>query len=269
LNYLSPKIIHTRSARIFRFALCLLAGILSPALASTWQDPLSGSEEAAAVAVALGDKLNGSDQSSAAITPDLKTNALLNARQAIASTRQEVLETDASEKSATAAIVLGKEILLVELLYQKQKKNGDTQTAKPRIAEVFLFDYATGQTSRYEIDVNTDDVLREQAVASPHLPLNEREQAVAVSMLESDASAFTEISAEYQQHFGQALQDTDNIEMKVSVWQPAAANTSVAASDCRTQRCALISVFTHNNFSFSIEPVVNLMTKTVHTGVIR
>ena len=239
--------------------LCLLL----PGMVSAWQDPLSGSEEAAAVSLALSDKLNNRAEnttgtSGSANTVAIKARPALQARQAIA-----------SADNTSSAITLGREVLLVELLYQKQKKSSASESVQQRIAEVFLFDYASGKTSRYEIDVNTNDVLREQAVASPHLPLNDREQSAAVSMLVNDASAFAAISSEYQRHFGQALQGTDNIDMKVLVWQPPAANTSTAASDCRTQRCALISVFTNNNFSFSVEPVVNLMTQNVYTGVIR
>ena len=244
-------------------ALCLLG----PGIVSAWQDPLSGSEEAAAVSLALSDKPGNAVESADKASPTL------NARQAIQSSEQPLLLDNAAAAGAAAAnnktpITLGKEVLLVELLYQKQKKNV-AQTKQQRIAEVFLFDYETGKTSRYEIDLNTDDVLREQAVASPHLPLNDREQSVAVSLLENDDAAFANLSAEYQKYFGEALQDAANIDMKVFVWQPPAGNTSAAANDCRTQRCAMISLFTRDNFSFSMEPVVNLMTQSVHTGVIR
>ena len=249
-------------------ALCLLG----PGIVSAWQDPLSGSEEAAAVSLALSDKPGNAVESADKVIPTL------NARQAIQSSERPLLLDNAAAADAAAAgaaaadsktpITLGKEVLLVELLYQKRKKNV-AQTTQPRIAEVFLFDYETGKTSRYEIDLNTDDVLREQAVASPHLPLNDREQSVAVSLLENDDAAFANLSAEYQKYFGEVLQDAANIDMKVFVWQPPAGNTSAAASDCRTQRCAMISLFTRDNFSFSMEPVVHLMTQSVHTGVIR
>jgi len=246
--------------------LCLLV----PGIVSAWQDPLSGSEEAAAVSLALTDTLGSLVAENTEKNTDNKIGIAEQVRRVTQSGEPALFDdNDGKAANRSPAISLDKEILLVELLYQKQKKNAATQTVQPRIAEVFMFDYETGKTSRYEIDLNSNVVLRVQAVASPHLPLNDREQSLAVSLLESDAATFSTISTEYEKYYGQALQDTASVDMKVSVWQPPAANTSTAAGNCRTQRCALISVFTHDNFSFSVEPVVNLMTQSVHVGVIR
>jgi len=179
-----------------------------------------------------------------------------------------------SADSRSAPSELGREILLTELVYRKSKKNNNTSvtvdTAKPaRIAEMFVFDYATGVTTRYEIDLSTDTILREDDVESIYLPLNNNEQAMATRLVTSDAKIMSAVDEEYLKQFQQPLAELDDLQMKVSIWVPTSANNSDVATQCRTQRCALISLFTSSNFSLSIEPVVNLKQMTVHGQVLR
>jgi len=133
--------------------LCLLL----PGIASAWQDPLSGAEEAAAVSLALSDSLSNPSEETSEGTTNNKTGITLQARQASQSGQPALFnESDGFSENGLSTVTLDKEILLVELLYQKRKKNVATQTALPRIAEVFMFDYDSGETSRYEIDLDTD-----------------------------------------------------------------------------------------------------------------
>jgi len=235
-----PLKLHT--TKYYAVLVCLaLAGLMHASNSMAWQGPLSASEE---------DRLR---QLSSSLT---KSAAVKNV------------------EARSAVIPLGTEVLLTELVYSKNKKNNNAteavDSAEPaRIAEMFVFDYETGVTTRYEIDLATDTILREDDVESIYLPLNDKEQRIATGLVTSDASVMSVVDNEYLKQFQQPLAELDDLQMKVSIWVPNKTNNSDVATQCRTQRCALVSLYTSSNFSLSVEPVVNLKQMTVHQQVLR
>ena len=61
--------------------------------------------------------------------------------------------------------------------------------------------------------------------------------------------------------------DLADLQTRVSIWVPK-GNTE-AHENCSRERCALISLFTAANYSFSIEPVVNLMSGEIYLDTVR
>lgn len=57
-------------------------------------------------------------------------------------------------------------------------------------------------------------------------------------------------------------------DARVSVWVPGSEERS-ATSGCRLQRCALFSLYTDNEDSLTIEPVVNLVTGKVYVSILQ
>lgn len=235
-----PLKLHT--TKYYAVLVCMaLTGLMHASNSMAWQGPLTASEE---------DRLQQLGSSL---------------------TKSTAVETVQSRSAITP---LGTQVLLTELVYRKKKKNNNApetiDSAEPsRIAEMFVFDYETGATTRYEIDLSTDTIVREDNVDSIYLPLNDNEQTMATRLVTADANIMSAVDAEYLKQFQQPLAELDDLQMKVSIWVPTRANDSDVAAKCRTQRCALVSLFTSSNFSLSIEPVVNLKQMTVHGQVFR
>lgn len=202
----------------------------STSLLAGWQAPLSSEEQAAATSLAL-------DSATAELQPRNST----------------------ADDSASGLPTLENEVLLVELKHTKKNQGA-------RIAEVFVFDYNRGVTELHRINIEDNRVLEVIAIASTHLPLNDREQQLARALASEDDTVEAQLQTEYQRAFGQSLSSIADLDMKVSIWQPQSHQSlsSDIASTCEQQRCALISVFTQDNYSFSLEPVVNLMQGIVY-----
>ncbi len=165
--------------------------------------------------------------------------------------------------------VLGKEVLLVETLYRKKstsKGQSDVNTGNTvtRLAEAFVFDYASGQTTRYLLDVASNRIIDQQAVDSIHLPLNQREQDLAAKLAIDNASVAASVSTEFLREYGKEPQFDIDIETKTFIWQPPPGDKSRLADECRQQRCAWVSLFTSDSLSLSVEPVVNLMQRKIY-----
>ncbi len=213
----------------------------SPLFAS-WQPPLTAAEQRDAAALALGSE-------SGSISANNKTDG--NLQRSAANTEIDITD-------------LQREILLVELKHSKKNSNG-------RIAEVFIFDYPRGATELHRIDVVDNQVTEILPIDSVHLPLNLREQQVATGLLIQNEEVSENLEYEYLKVFGRTLANLDQLDMKVSIWQPLEhqRKSNTVANTCGEERCALVSVFTDDNYSFSLEPVVNLMRGTVHTEALR
>jgi len=162
----------------------------------------------------------------------------------------------------SANIQLGLEILLVELQEVKYR-TADT----PRLAEIFVFDYASGEASIMLVEVESQHVIRSQQINDIHLPLNEREIAAATRLLLDDATLMSSLALEYEKHVGKPLVSLQQLDMKVSIWNPFSSDQYSQA--CSLTRCALVSLFTKNHHNFSVEPIVNLSTGSINFEWVR
>jgi len=153
---------------------------------------------------------------------------------------------------------LGLEVLLVELQEKKSRASDDA-----RIAEVFVYNYASNSAAVQLINVDTRERLGIRQINNIHLPLNNREINLANQLLLNDADFIRELEHEYLARFGQPLKSVSELDMKVSIWDP---NQNHENSVCKQTRCALVSVFTHGHYNFSIEPVVEFQKAAVHLG---
>ena len=221
--------------RIQSTLLILLLGCL-PYVATAWQPPMSAAEMETATRLIT----EAADQQ-----PRAATNTQKNIEP------------------------LGREVLLVETLYRKNSKDSKSRSAstgdaREKIAEAFVFDYATGRTTRYLIDVGATRIVEQQAVNSVHLPLNQREQTLAADLALKDKSVFDAIAAEFVREYGQKPRLDEDIDTKIFIWQPTPGDNSRLARECQQQRCAWVSLFTSDSLSLSIEPIVNLMQQTVY-----
>lgn len=157
---------------------------------------------------------------------------------------------------------LGVQVLFVEA--KEQKKKGSSNGLQ---AEVFLFDYSQTQTSVELVDANTGQLISTTLLDSVQLPLNAVEADFATQLLRDNSNFFDRLAVEYQQQFAQALVDESAIDMKVSVWVP---DTRVyTETPCVVSRCALVSVFTNQQYNFSIEPVVDLVSGKVYLDLLQ
>lgn len=157
---------------------------------------------------------------------------------------------------------LGLEVLLVELQEVKYRATDAT-----RLAEVFVFDYASSTAKVMLVEVESQRVISSRQIYDIHLPLNEREVAVATRLLLDDTTLLSNLALEYEKQVGKPLVSLQQLDMKVSIWNPASGGQY--SQDCSLTRCALVSLFTKNHHNFSVEPVVNLSTGSVNLDWVR
>lgn len=150
------------------------------------------------------------------------------------------------------------EVLFIEL-QEVKFRNAEL----PRLAEVFVFDYAASKASVMLVDVDTQRVVNSRPIKNIHLPLSEREVHVATQLVLNKQELKTELALEYEKQTGKPLVSLQQLDMKVSIWNPG--NDGQYSQDCKLTRCALVSLFTKNHYNFSVEPVVNLSTSSVNT----
>lgn len=157
---------------------------------------------------------------------------------------------------------LGLEVLLVEL---QEAKNRATDA--PRLAEIFLFDYASNTANIMLVEVESQRVIGSHQLNDIHLPLNEREVAAATGLLLDDATLMSNLASEYEKQVGKPLISLQQLDMKVSIWNPGSSERY--PRDCSLTRCALVSLFTENYHNFSVEPIVNLSTGSINLDWVR
>lgn len=225
----------------------LLSMTFSGAVNSEWQAPLSDSE----ITIAL----SGIEQSTTSNGD--KTQAAANITSAFVTSRTQTVELNQSS-------LQNQQVLLIELRELKSRSGQEPH----RVAEVFVYRYDQAETFKHLIDVSSGQLIETKPVASVHLPLNEAEQEFALQRLLKSPLVASRLATEFERQFGKNLPPMHELQTKVSIWQPSRTNSEVA-NTCQLQRCALVSIFTANNYNFSVEPVINLHTGVVETGVLQ
>lgn len=231
----------------------LVAGFaMTGHLFAGWQAPLS-EDEVNLVLSSVSDSADP-DQYSSQRSSGLGTRTLGSSPQ----------PADTLTDQRSHAGLQSRQVLLVELLERKNKN----ARQELRVAEVFVYDYDTTSTHRHLIDASTGVMIETQSVNSVHLPLNTAEQDFALQLIEQHPQLTQLLSAEYTEQFASALPALSELQNKVSIWQPAVSNHPVATT-CQQRRCALVSIFTDNNYNFSVEPVIDLHSGQLYTGVLQ
>lgn len=228
------NLIHSLT-RLFCVALVGLAAFMAPTI-NAWQSALSPTEVSLALEVA-----------------DLSVNG----------TSQDSTDVEERTQDLTSSHPLGIQLLIVELKEQKKAVVGQRQ------AEIFTYNYSTQMAQRHIVDLHQSVLVSVQDINSAHLPLSDAEIDYANLLLWDDP--------EFQQRVSQELLDLQldpssilisQTDARVSVWVPGSVEQS-AASGCRLQRCTLFSLYTDNEDSLTIEPVVNLVTGKVYVSILQ
>ena len=167
-----------------------------------------------------------------------------------------------SSADLKTGFTLDVEVLMVEL---QEKKSREPNA--PRLAEVFIYDYSTNRASRQLIDTVSHELVSTHPITNIHLPLNQRERALAVQILLSNDDLLSELTNEYVEQFGQPLATLAQLDMKVSIWEPGVSD--IDTGNCKQTRCALVSVFTQEHYNFSVEPVVELQNAIVYLDLVQ
>jgi hypothetical protein len=196
---------------------------------SGWQDPPNANDRASAVAIALSDLASDSNR------PGLATRSTLSSHP------------------------LGVQVLLAELREQK-----NPSTSQP--IEVFLFDYATGKTVLKLVDLEQQHILSSTDIETTHLPLTDAEIQYAESLMQTHNALAERVQGELTAIQNEIVVGLSELEARISVFVPHQSRTD--ESVCDRQRCALVSLFTEDDFSLSVEPVVNLSSGKVYLDLL-
>ena len=216
---------------------------------ASWQDPLNvGEIETTAATVLSRYSTGATDQST---TSSLQDGDSIGTRR--------IYSASGTQHP------LGVQVLSIEL---KEQKHVTDQSS--RLAEVFLFNYPRAVTELHLVDVESSEVLSTRDIDSVHLPLSDAEISYTRKLIWSDAEFRERIQREFQSlnaleaSAGVPVESAD-LQTRVSVWVPIRRQ----AHQCMRNRCALISLFTQDNHSFSIEPVIDLMSGEIYLDLVQ
>ena len=228
---------------------CCLA--LTPQLQAAWQTPLNA-EEIQNAASAVTSQVTSKDKGNFVAPVDRGSNT----------------ETRTINSAGNLQHPLGVQVLLVELKEQKQPVEQAT-----RIAEVFIFNYQLGVAQLNLFDVEKNQLISTREIPSAHLPLSEQEIEYSKTLIWNNAEFRERIQTEYES-FATVPDSTINsietmgLQTRVSIWVPN-RNAGSQSELCVQQRCALISLFSEENHSFSIEPVISLMSGQIYLDLVQ
>jgi len=176
-----------------------------------------------------------------------------------------VLKQEPAGFSIKTAHPLGVQVLLVERREKKHK--GDEQTS---FVEVFVFDYIRNVTQLSLVDLAANMVVETTDVNSVHLPLTDQEISHSKAAISNHHELTERVSRELGFDNNPATTELNlaDLQARVSVWVPGRSEYADTAK-CDRQRCALISLFTNDDYSISVEPVVNLHSGEVFIDLIQ
>lgn len=170
-----------------------------------------------------------------------------------------VLKQEPAGFSVKRSHPLGVQVLLVER--REIKHAVDEQIG---FVEVFLFDYIRNATQFSLVDLAANMVVETTDINSAHLPLTEQEISHSKAAISNHYALSERVRRELGFDGNSASTEfrIADLQARVSVWVPETSNHA-DISRCDHERCALISLFTSDDYSISVEPVVNLQSGEV------
>ena len=134
-----------------------------------------------------------------------------------------------------------------------------------RLADVFVYDYASNELERSIIDLNTRTLVDRSRSQGTQLPLIQAEIDRAETLLFDDEEQFRLINQEYQRIIGQPLTNPAQLHVKAFTFHadnlPQKVNQ--AAAECGIRRCAQLLIYTDTNIIFEITPIIDLSANVV------
>ncbi len=139
-------------------------------------------------------------------------------------------------------------------------KSGPAQ----RLVHVWQFHHGAQLSRRLLIDLDDARVLEQRTIGSPHLPLNELEEAWVNAMIATDTHVLAGVNKE-RERLGQVpLASLDTLDAKIIIFEPS-DNTA----RCATRRCAAVSLFDDRQRAYTTEAVVEFASGVVTLGFSR
>jgi len=224
----------------------IMAGItmfagFSNHLNAAWQQSLSEEETTHAVTIVLSSQVSGAMSAGAP------------------SERSRTVQSGDLSLTDPNVHPLGVQILLVELREKKNASLGDL-----RLAEVFLYNYPRQTTELHLINLDQGVLLQTTEVDTAHLPLSDEEIEYSKQLVFNHDQLTARVNNELSRIQGVEL---GGLQQRVSVWVPT--TRQAGSSGCENQRCALLSLFTANEQSLVVEPVVNLISGDVFIDLVQ
>ncbi len=153
--------------------------------------------------------------------------------------------------TATNNHPLGTQTLSIEFDERKE-------APREKRARVYQFNYTSRQTRVLVVDIDNNEVVSEQPIQSVHLPLNTVEIEYAEQLLSGASTIVKQLQSEQTRRGDSPFVTLKELDAKASIFEPMQND-----HQCKTDRCALFSLFDNTRTVFSTEPVVNLTRGTV------
>ena len=140
-----------------------------------------------------------------------------------------------------------------------EKRPPEKNSNDKRLADAYYYDYRRNQAIHCIVDATSGAIIAQQHVENLQLPLIAAEVQRAFDIyLQSDYRQ--QLANAYREATGQALIDIGKVHFKAYVFHASAhpRRLNKAAKQCGKKRCAQLLLYTHENISLQLMPVIDL-----------
>lgn len=155
------------------------------------------------------------------------------------------------------------ELLLIER--HQEDKVVYEQGNWERRADLFIYDYDSDALIQVIYNLSSGRVDSVTSSQGDQLPLTAHESEQAITIAFNDAQLRPLLNQEYGRVTGGTLTGPEQVEIKAFTFHASALPGMElgAAASCGLNRCAQLLIFTHDNVTFELLPVINLSKEQV------
>ena len=152
-----------------------------------------------------------------------------------------------------------------ELLLVERRPVGKGAAAERRLADVYRYDYVNNELVHSVVDIEANRMLRRDRLTGVQLPLVPSEIERATEILMRSPFERARVDAAYRKVSGRALGAIDEIDYKAFVFHADSTlgPETEGAANCGINRCAQLLLYTLDNVSLDLSPIVDLTTGVV------
>ena len=144
------------------------------------------------------------------------------------------------------------EILLVERAPSNKLESPE------RRALTLIYDYSRDVLIRLEIAIDSQRVLERSEMQGAQPPLTPGERAKALAVVFKDGPTRRLIRRQFREITGQALENSNRLEVKAFVFLASAHPGVKGTGGCGIERCAQLLIATPDQTALDLSPIVNL-----------
>lgn len=151
----------------------------------------------------------------------------------------------------------------VLLLIERRLPENKAETE--RLADVYWYNYSDNSLLHAIVDVETGRIHRQEILHNTQLPLVASEIQRAAALIMAHTETREHLDRAFENIMGRELQDISDIDFKAFVFHADSLPAEMVGDSamCGFHRCARMVVYTRDNISLGVSPIIDLSDNRV------